>query len=40
MKKMKALALGLAAVMLAGLTAFVGRTAATEVPDGEGAPYK
>src|SRR5699024_7957215 len=38
MKKMKALALGLAAVMLAGLTACGGNTAASDVPDGDGDP--
>ena len=38
MKKMKALALGLAAVMLAGLTACGGSTAASDVPDGDGDP--
>ena len=38
MKKMKALALGLAAIMLAGLTACGGSTAASDVPDGDGDP--
>ena len=38
MQKMKALALGLAAVMLAGLTAGGVNTAASDVPDGDGDP--
>ena len=38
MKRMKWLALGLAAVMLAGLTACGGSTAASDLPDGDGDP--
>ena len=38
MKRMKALALGLAAVMLAGLTACGGSSAASDAPDGDGDP--
>ena len=38
MKRMKALALGLAAVMLAGLTACGGSNAASDAPDGDGDP--